>query len=172
MSKRGRPSLFKREYVVQAEKLCSLGATDIELADFFGVNTATWVRWLSTHAELRAAVKTAKEQADQRVERSLYHRATGYTFESVKIFMPAGAKEPVYAPYREHIAPDPTACIFWLKNRKPAEWREGYTHKVEVDGGVSNLELARSMAFLLRQGASELSNSEQLPAIPVDRSLN
>jgi hypothetical protein len=35
----------------------------------------------------------------------------------VKIFMPAGAKKPVYAPYREHVPPDVTACIFWLKNR-------------------------------------------------------
>ena len=27
-------------------------------------------------------------------------------------------------PYREHVSPDVTACIFWLKNRKPAEWRD------------------------------------------------
>lgn len=165
MPKRGRPSLFKPEFIEQAGKLCALGATDIELADFFDVNTATWVRWLSTYPELRAAVKTAKGEADQRVERSLYHRATGYTFESVKIFMPAGAKEPVYAPYREHIAPDPTACIFWLKNRMPAQWREGYTHKVEVDGITNNLDLARGIAFVLSQGAKEADEQER-------RSLN
>jgi len=27
-------------------------------------------------------------------------------------------------PYREHVPPDVTACIFWLKNRKPHEWRD------------------------------------------------
>jgi hypothetical protein len=27
-------------------------------------------------------------------------------------------------PYREHVPPDVTACIFWLKNRKPADWRD------------------------------------------------
>ncbi len=26
--------------------------------------------------------------------------------------------------YEEVHAPDTTACIFWLKNRKPAEWRD------------------------------------------------
>ena len=40
--------------------------------------------------------------------------------------MPAGAKKPVYAPYREHVPPDTTAAIFWLKNRKPSEWRDAW----------------------------------------------
>jgi hypothetical protein len=41
------------------------------------------------------------------------------THDAVKIFMPAGAKKPVYAPYVEHVPPDVTAAIFWLKNRDP-----------------------------------------------------
>lgn len=48
----------------------------------------------------------------------------GFEHDAVKIFMPANAKEPVYAPYREKVPPDTTACIFWLKNRKPEEWRD------------------------------------------------
>jgi hypothetical protein len=51
-------------------------------------------------------------------------RAVGYSFDSVKIFMPAGAKKPIYAPYVEHMPPDPTSMIFWLKNRDPARWRD------------------------------------------------
>ena len=53
-------------------------------------------------------------------------RANGYTYDAVKIFMPAGAKKPVYAPYREHVPPDTTAAIFWLKNRDPAHWRDAW----------------------------------------------
>jgi hypothetical protein len=30
----------------------------------------------------------------------------------------------VYAPYVEHVPPDVTACIFWLKNRDPQHWRD------------------------------------------------
>ena len=48
----------------------------------------------------------------------------GYTFDAVKVFMPGGATAPVYAPYREHVTPDTTAAIFWLKNRKKDEWRD------------------------------------------------
>jgi hypothetical protein len=38
--------------------------------------------------------------------------------------MPAGRQKPVYAPYIEHVPPDVTACIFWLKNRDPEHWRD------------------------------------------------
>jgi hypothetical protein len=44
----------------------------------------------------------------------------------VKIFMPAGAKKPVYTPYIEHVPPDVTAGIFWLKNRDPEHWRDAW----------------------------------------------
>jgi hypothetical protein len=56
--------------------------------------------------------------------RSLYHRANGYNYEAVKIFMPANRSKPVYAKYIEHVPPDVTACIFWLKNRDPQHWRD------------------------------------------------
>jgi hypothetical protein len=67
----------------------------------------------------RRDLKTGKEVADKRVERSLYHRANGYNYEAVKIFMPANRSKPVYAKYIEHIPPDVTAGIFLMKNRDP-----------------------------------------------------
>src|SRR5690606_5859616 len=76
------------------------------------------------HEEFCQALKEAKAEADRRVEASLYHRAVGYSFDAVKIFMPAGARAPVHAPYREHVPPDTTAAIFWLKNRQPEGWRD------------------------------------------------
>jgi hypothetical protein len=47
----------------------------------------------------------------------------GYSYESCKIFMPAGARKPVIVPYVEHVPPDVTAGIFWSKNRRPDRWR-------------------------------------------------
>jgi hypothetical protein len=73
--------------------------------------------------EPRARQQTA-EHDQPRVERSLYERANGYNFEAVKIFMPPNREKPVYAPYVEHVPPDVTACIFWLKNRDPQHWRD------------------------------------------------
>jgi hypothetical protein len=134
---RGRPTSFKAEFSRQAEKLTELGATDQEIADFFEVDTRTVYRWKHEHAEFCQALKTGKEVADERVERSLYQRAIGYEQDEVKIFMPANAAAPVYAPFRAKIAPDVTAAIFWLKNRRKDQWRE----KQEVEHSGEGLGL-------------------------------
>lgn len=118
----GRPSSYKLEYVKQAEKLCRLGATDVELADFFEVSVRTIANWSVEHDEFLQALTRGKEPADDRVVRSLYHRAVGYTFESEKVFQYQG--EIVRAAIREHVPPDTTAIIFWLKNRRKADWRD------------------------------------------------
>jgi len=51
--------------------------------------------------------------------------------------MPAGATEPVIVPYIEHVPPDTTAQIFWLKNRRPEDWRDrkdvDHTGKFEIN---------------------------------------
>lgn len=138
----GRPSSYKPEYAQQARKLCELGATDVDLADFFGVERTTIWRWSSRHKEFCNALKAGKKAADERVEHSLYHKAVGYTFDAVKIFMPQGASKPVYAPYREHVAPDTTAAIFWLKNRRPKLWRDRVQQEhTGADGGPVVFEM-------------------------------
>lgn len=128
----GRPSSYSPDMARQAEKLCDLGATDIEIADFFEVDVRTVYRWKHEHPEFCQALKDGKVNADERVRRSLYQRAVGYEQDEVKIFMPAGAEAPVYAPYRAKVAPDVTAAIFWLKNREPEQWRDKVetTHQV------------------------------------------
>jgi hypothetical protein len=129
-----RPTEYKAAYAEGARKLAKLGATDQEVADFFNVSVRTVHRWKNTYEEFCHSLKAGKEEADARVERALYHRAIGYEQEEVKIFMPAGKDEPVYAKFTAKIAPDTTAAIFWLKNRKPEEWRD--RHDVEHGGRV------------------------------------
>lgn len=125
----GRPTKYEPVFPERARELCERGATDIELADFFDIACSTLYEWKHVHPEFAEAIKVGKECADARVERSLYNRAVGYTYESVKIFMPGGAEAPVYAPYREHVPPETTAAIFWLKNRQPDRWRDKSQHE-------------------------------------------
>jgi len=133
----GRPSSYMPEYAKQAEKLAALGATDIEVADFFEVDVRTVYRWKHDHDEFCQALNVGKTKADERVINSLYQKAIGYEQEAVKIFMPAGSEAPVYAPFRERIAPDTTAAIFWLKNRQPDQWRDKQEHShAAPDGGA------------------------------------
>lgn len=135
-SNAGRPTKFRKEFVTQATKLCQLGATDQEIADFFEVEVRTIYRWKGQFPEFCQALKAGKEEADARVERSLYQQAIGYEQDEVKIFMPAQSETPVYAPYRAKVAPNVTAAIFWLKNRRSQEWRDKQqTELTGADGG-------------------------------------
>jgi hypothetical protein len=124
----GRPTKYKPEFVEQAAKLCELAATDVELADFFEVTVTTLNRWKIEYPEFCASIKEGKEASDARVERSLYQRAVGYTFDAVKIMTVSEGNNQgsriEEVPYREHVPPDTTAQIFWLKNRKRADWRD------------------------------------------------
>jgi hypothetical protein len=132
MATRGRPTRYKPEFAEEAQRLCDAGATDIELADAFEVDVSTIYRWRNSHPEFCEAVKAGKDAADDRVERSLYQRAVGYTFESEKVFQYQG--EIVRAPLREHVPPDPGAGMNWLKNRRGEKWRD--KHEFEHSGGV------------------------------------
>lgn len=140
----GRPTSFMPEYAEQAFKLCLLGASNEELADFFGVCTATIANWKNDNPEFLDAITRGKTQADADVAHKLYHRAKGYSHGAVKIFMPAGAAEPVYAPYTEHYPPDTTAASLWLRNRQPKKWRD--KQDIELggpDGGPVQIQEIR-----------------------------
>ena len=135
----GRPPSYKPEFVEQARKLAMLGATDREAADFFEVAEGTVHRWKHEHPEFCEALKVGKATADERVVQSLYRRALGYSHDAVKIMSYEG--EVITEPFVEHYPPDTTAAIFWLKNRRPDEWRD----KAVVEHDVSD-DLAAAIA--------------------------
>ncbi len=127
-NKGGRPSPYnKKIYPEQAKKLCLLGAIDLELADFFGIQESTLYVWKTKHPEFTEALKEGKKLANANVALRLYERAMGYSHPEDKIFNNNGS--PLIVPTTKHYAPDTTAAIFWLKNRDPDNWRD--VHKVE-----------------------------------------
>jgi hypothetical protein len=132
-SKAGRPSSYRPEYAEQAQKLCKLGATDRELADFFGVAESTLNLWKLQHETFSESLKLGKDAADERVSKSLYHRAIGYSHPDVHVSNFQG--EVTLTPIVKVYPPETVACIFWLKNRQPEAWRD----KVEVEHSTSAL---------------------------------
>jgi hypothetical protein len=70
----------------------------------------------------RADPTRSRLSGDRRVEQSLYRRAVGYSYDTVKIMGYQG--EYTHVPYVAHVPPDTTACIFWLKNRQRDLWRD------------------------------------------------
>lgn len=126
----GRPSDYDPNYHPEkAHKLALLMATELEMADFFGIAMSTLSLWKRRHPEFSEAIARGGIQADAEVAKKLKHRAMGYSHEAVKIFMPAGATEPVYAPYTEHYPPDTNAASLWLRNRQRGRWRDQQDHE-------------------------------------------
>ena len=130
--KRGRKSEYRIEYADQALKLCLLGATDKELAEFFSVSEQTLNKKKKDYPEFLESLKKGKNIADANVASRLYNRAIGYSCKATKFATSEGritdSKE-----YIEYYPPDTTAAIFWLKNRQPEKWRD----KKEVDANVN-----------------------------------
>jgi hypothetical protein len=120
----GRPPRYDPDIHPKAAKaLCAKGATIAELAAAFDVAISTIWLWKTSHPEFIESCRLGLEAATDRVERSMFERAVGYTHDSVKIFLPAGASKPVYASYLKHVPPDPRAGEFWLANRRPDRWK-------------------------------------------------
>ncbi len=168
----GRKSSYKPEYAEIARKACEIGYTDHELAELFEVSVRTIGYWRLEHPDFFAALKTGKDIADDRVERSLYQKAVGYKHEAVKIFMPAGASEPVYAPYIEHCAPDTTACIFWLKNRRQQQWRDVHKHEHGEPGAFDNIDGMSAEQLREYVANSTLPQPKPSPDKESDKTLN
>lgn len=129
-SKGGQPTKYEEKTARQAGKLCSrYGYTDKQLADFFEVAEQTINNWKKKFPEFFESLKDSKAIADDRVEKSLYERALGYSCPDHKVFNNGG--EPLVVPITKNYPPDTTAAIFWLKNRRPARWRDNPEPKHE-----------------------------------------
>lgn len=130
----GRETLYQEQYAEQAYKLCLLGATDVELADFFGVVEKTIYNWKDAQPEFLQAITRGKMMADAQVAESLFKRALGYSHPAVKIMTVNGAV--VHEDYTEHYPPDTPAASLWLRNRQPEKWRDKVTQEhTGADGG-------------------------------------
>ncbi len=138
---RGRKSEYREEYAEQALKLCLLGATDKEIAEFFSVSEQTLNSWKKKFPQFLESLKKGKAVADANVASRLYSRAIGYDARATKFATNEG-KITDKVEYIEHYHPDTTAAIFWLKNRQPGKWRD----KKEVENQVKLSDELESMS--------------------------
>lgn len=129
-----RPTKYQEAYAEQARKLCLLGYTDAELADFFEVNESTINRWKIEYPEFCESIKRGKQVADGNVADRLYQRAMGFIAPDVDIKVIEN--QIVKTPLEKHYPPDTVAAIFWLKNRQRDKWRDRQDHELTgKDGG-------------------------------------
>ena len=136
-----------KEKLMLVEAWARDGLTEDQIAKNLGVSMSTLSKYKVEHSEVVEALKRGKEVVDFEVENCLFKRATGYSYEEVTseaknvdgILVMVETKR-----VKKEVPPDVTAQIFWLKNRKPKEWRDKqdieYTNKVVHFEGDDLLE--------------------------------
>ena len=145
-----------------------LGATNEALAGRFEVCRRTIDNWIATIPEFSDAVRYGREVADEAVISALFARATGMEQKMTKVFCHRG--QPVTANYTVQLPPDVRACFFWLRNRRPWQWRENRPLVEEEDDDrdwVSELEAASERARLAAVAERAARNAAEGPALPV-----
>ena len=111
------------------------GLSDEQLADKMGICTSTFYAWKNKYPEISEALKEGKDVADRKVENALYKRACGFEFEEVTTERDEINGKMITKRVTKFYPPDPTSMIFWLKNRKPDEWRDKRETEVTGSGG-------------------------------------
>ena len=110
------------------------GLTDEQIANNIGIRRPTLYDWKNKYHDISDALKKGKEVIDRQVENALLKRALGYEYvETTKELTDLGLT--VTKQVTKQVSPDTTAQIFWLKNRKPKEWRD--KKETEVTGNLN-----------------------------------
>lgn len=103
----GRPTKYNPDNNILVEGWARDGLSNEQIAANLGVNVATLYEWRLRHPEFAESIKKGKEVADREVENALHQSA---------------------------LSGNIVAQIFWLKNRKPGQWRD--KQDVEHSGGL------------------------------------
>lgn len=141
-----------RDSLLKVQGWARDGLSDEQIAHNIGINKGTLCVWKNRFPEFADAIKKGKEVVDREVENAMLKRALGYEYDEVTQ-EPVTDKDTGITEMRvtkrvtKQIVPDVTAQIFWLKNRKPEEFRD--KRDVELSGSVdlgSIIEKARGRA--------------------------
>ena len=105
------------------------GQTEEQIAANIGISRKTLYEWKSKYSDICDTLKRGKEVIDRQVENALLKRALGYSYkettrELVVNKTTGEAEFKITKVVEKEVVPDTTAQIFWLKNRKPNEWRD------------------------------------------------
>jgi len=125
------------EGLIKIEGWARDGLTDEQISHNIGIHPSTLYEWQKKYPDISESLKRGKEVIDRQVENALLKRALGYEYEEVKQIIEKdekGKDRKRIEKTVKKVIPDVTAQIFWLKNRKPNEWKD--RRDVSVDGTI------------------------------------
>ena len=140
---------LENDKLILLEGWAKSGLTDEQIAKNIGINRTTLYDWKKKETNIADALKKGKEVIDFEVENALLKRALGYEYEEETYENGILTKK-----VKKHVAPDTTAQIFWLKNRKPNNWKD----RIETDEDKEAVANASQVIAKIRKVAQEYTD--------------
>lgn len=114
------------------------GLTDEQIAHNMGIGYSTLQAWKNEYQDILDSLKRGKEVVDRMVENALLKRALGYSYKETTseliVDKDTGEAEiKITKIVEKEVVPDTTAQIFWLKNRKPKDWKDKPVYNADED---------------------------------------
>ncbi|WP_333638197.1 helix-turn-helix domain-containing protein [Tissierella praeacuta] len=171
MTKKRRNVTYKdwitEEGLIKIEGWARDGLVNEQIADEIGIHPSTLYDWQKKYPEIAEVLKRGKDVIDRKVENALLKRALGYKYEEItyektevmgidevgNMDMIPGTKIKTVI---KEVIPDTTAQIFWLKNRKPEQWRD--KRDIDVKG---NMEINNPYEGLTKEQLLKLASDEE-----------
>jgi len=140
MAKGKAKEWLTKEGLIKIEGWAKDGLSNEQIAHNIGIVSSTFYKWKLEFPEISEALKKSKEVADREVENAMHKSANGYFVEEIKEIIEKdemGKDRKRIERSKKWIPPNATAQIFWLKNRKPKEWRDKQEHDLNHNGGIN-----------------------------------
>lgn len=130
-SKAGRKGKYYTNVLPKLETITGWardGLSDEQIARNLDISHESFYKYKREHTEFSDALKRGKEDAIYEVENALFKTAIGYYYTEEEVTK-SGAKVDV----TRYSKPNTTAQIFFLKNKRPDEWREKTESKIDLN---------------------------------------
>lgn len=124
------------------EGYCRDGATEKQVAEALGISHNTLINMKTKYSDVSEALRKGKEIVDYAVENALLRKA---------------------------LSGDVTAMMFWLKNRKPSQWRDIKEVNANLQDGFVNIDLSGVIAGIGNKGHLEIAKVEEVQDADTNR---
>ena len=155
---------LQEDNLIRIESWARMGLTDEQIAKNMGVNKTTLYDWIKKFPDISNSIKKGKAPIDFEVENALFKRAIGYEYEEVETTIEEidGKQRKRIKKIKKVALPQTSAMIFWLKNRKPEQWRK-LNPVVEAKLNAETEKLLKEAENLSLETTGEVVFIEDIP---------
>lgn len=155
---------LQEDNLIRIESWARMGLTDEQIAKNMGISAVTLYEWMKKYPNISKSIKKGKSPIDFEVENALFKRAIGYEYEEVETIIEEidGKQRKRIKKIKKVALPETSAMIFWLKNRKPKEWRK-LNPVVEAKLNAETEKLLKEAENLSLETTGEVVFIEDIP---------